>query len=95
MVIHELFLEGAIEPFGVGVLFRGMQIRPPMGDAVLVEALLEVPEELRATVGEKEPGRSGEQRTQRVERMRGVPAGCGGGGQGGGEATGGSMNVNR
>ena len=56
MVIHELFLEGAIEAFGVGIHFRGTGIRPPMGDAVLVEALLEVPEELRAVVGEEELG---------------------------------------
>ncbi|MCY3955119.1 MAG: hypothetical protein OXF47_03880, partial [Nitrospira sp.] len=87
MVIHELFLEGAIEPFGVGVHFRGTGIRPPMGDAPFVEAVLEVPEELRAVVGEEEPGWGGEQGTQRVESVSRVTAGGGGGGQGEGEAT--------
>ena len=74
VVIHELFLEGAIEPFRVGVHFRGAGIRPPVRDAPFVESLLEVVLELRAVVGEEEAGR-GEQRTQRIERMRGLAAG--------------------
>ncbi len=43
MVIHELFLEGAIEAFGVGVHFRGPRIRPPMGDVAGVESIRGVP----------------------------------------------------
>ena len=56
---HEGFWEGALEPFGVGVRVRGTRIRPPVSDAVIVEALREGAQALRAVVGEKDPGWSG------------------------------------
>ena len=87
VVVHEGLLEGAIEPFSVGVHFRGTGRRPPMGDAPFVEALLEVAQELGAVVGEEEPGWGGEQHTQRVEDVSGVAARGGGGSQGEDEAT--------
>ena len=65
MVIHELFLEGAIESFGVGVYFRGARIGPPVGDAAFVEALLEMPLEFCAIVREEEAGRASRRRRLR------------------------------
>lgn len=82
MILHKLFLDRAVEAFHVGIHFGGAGLRPPMGDAPFVEALLEVPEELRAVVGEDEPRWGGKQRTQRIERVSRVTAGGGGGGQG-------------
>ena len=87
VVIHELFLEGAIEPFDMRIHFGGAWIGPPMGDAVGVEALLEVAVELGAVGREEELRRGREQGTQGLEADRGVAAGGGGGGPGEGEAT--------
>jgi len=42
MIVHELFLEGAIEPFDLRVHFRGARIGPPMDATAVVETLLEV-----------------------------------------------------
>lgn len=87
MVIDELFFEGTIEAFGVGVHFRGAGISPPVGNPIFIETLLEVAEEFGAIVGEEKPRGCGEQSTQRVEGVRRVPAGRGSGRQGEGEAT--------
>jgi len=84
VVVHEGLLEGAIEPFDMRVHFGGARVRPPVGDPVFVEPLLEVAEKLRTVIGEEEPGWGGEQGTQRVEGVGGVPAGGGGGGTGDG-----------
>lgn len=46
MVIDELFLDGAIEPFDMRVHVRGTEIRPPVRDPGCVEALLTVAEAL-------------------------------------------------
>lgn len=70
VVVHELFLEGAIEAFGMRVHFRGTRIRPPMGAAPFVEALREVAEARRTVIGEEKPGCGGEQGTQRVEGLQ-------------------------
>ena len=51
MVIHKLFLESAIELFGVGVHCREAGIGPPVGNAAFVEALLEVAQARRAVGG--------------------------------------------
>ena len=40
VVIHELFLEGAIEAFGVGVHFWRAGVRPPVRDAAFLQTLL-------------------------------------------------------
>ena len=55
MIVHERFLEGAVEAFGVGVHFRRAGVRPPVGDAAFLQTLLEVAQKLRAVVGEDEP----------------------------------------
>ena len=59
VVVHELFLDGPIEPFSMGVHVWGPRIGPPMRDATGIKALLEVPLELGAVVGEDEPGGGG------------------------------------
>lgn len=60
VVIHELFLEGAMESFDLRVHVRGARIGPPMDDTVFVETLLEGAEELRAVVGDEAAGWGGE-----------------------------------
>ena len=55
MIVHERFLEGEVEAFGVGVHFRRAGVRPPVGDAAFLQTLLEVAQKLRAVVGEDEP----------------------------------------
>ena len=52
LIVHELFLDRAVKAFGVGVHFRGAGVRPPVRDAALRQAVLEVAQELRAVVGE-------------------------------------------
>ncbi len=87
VVVHEGLLQGAIEPFRMSVHFRGSGIRPPVGDAAFIEPVLEMPLELRAVIGEEDPGWGREQRTECIEGVGGMAAGGGGGGHSEGEAT--------
>ena len=86
VVIHELFLEGAIEAFGVGVHFRRAGVRPPVRDAAFLQALLEVAQKLRAVVGEHEAWGFRQEMAQGVQREGRLAARRGGGGKGDGEA---------
>ena len=52
MIIHERFLDRADEAFHVGIHFGGAGVRPPVGDASFLQAVLEVPQEFRAIVRE-------------------------------------------
>ena len=85
VVIHELFLEGAIEAFGVGVHFRRAGVRPPVRDAAFLQALLEVAQKLRAVVGEHEAWGGRQEMAQGVQRESRLAARRGGGGKGDGE----------
>ncbi len=89
VVIHELFLEGAIEAFGVGVHFRRAGVCPPVRDAAFLQALLEVPQKLRAVVGEHEAWGGRQEMTQGIQGEGRLAARRGGGGKGDGEAGGG------
>ena len=91
VVVHEGLLEGAIEPFRVGVHFRGARVRPPVSDTMVVETLPDMEEELRAVVGEEKPGWDGAAPTARRGR------GCRGGWTRGRQRNGwgGAMKVNR
>ena len=86
VVIHELFLEGAIEAFGVGIHFRRAGVRPPVRDAAFLQALLEVAQKLRAVVGEHEAWGFRQEMAQGVQREGRLAARRGGGGKGDGEA---------
>ena len=76
MIVHELFLEGAVEAFRVGVHFRGAGVRPPVRDAAFLQAVLEVAEERRAVVGEHVAWGDWQEMAQGVQR-RGIPASLG------------------
>ena len=76
MIVHELFLEGAVEAFRVGVHFRGAGVRPPVRDAAFLQAVLEVAEERRAVVGEHVAWGDWQEMAQGGQR-RGIPASLG------------------
>ena len=57
VIVDKLFLDGAVEALCMGVHFGRPGISPPVGDAVLIEALLEAAHELRAVIGEDEARR--------------------------------------
>ena len=81
MIIHALFLESAVKAFDMSIHFRGTGVSPPVGDAALLQAGVELSLELGAILGEHGTGRAGERRgppargrlgRPRASRRRGV-----------------------
>ena len=86
MIVHELFLNGPVEPFYMGIHFRGTGIGPPVRDAARLQPLLEVAQEFRAVVGEHDPRGAWQHLAQGLQRAGRLAAGRGGRGHGDREA---------
>lgn len=59
MLVHELFLESAVQVFDMGLHFRRTRVGPPVGNPACLEAGVEMPLELGTVVGEKGRGGAG------------------------------------
>ena len=83
VIVHEIFLDRAMEPFHMRVHCGGTGLGPPVGQIPLLQALLEAAAARRAGVGEQEARRGRQEVAQGLEGEGRLAAGLAGPGEAG------------